>query len=169
MAAKEYREKDASGRIPLSAREYAAIRAIYGSVNVLANYHSELERRCRGFKNGWRDLRCLVVLSEKLLYKVLKTVPVKKLMQMKKELDNTVCEVKVQGVSGRTNDGFMYVSEDAIVSLCEAATEVHCFGCTKTHKEAKRKCPIYKSIQNVFNYDFDTPESGKCPLSEGDD
>lgn len=161
----EYRKRDENGRTELSSKEYTAIRAIWGAVNALTVYHGWLERRCRSYKNGWRDLRCLVKLSEKVMEDTLDTVPLKKLMQMRKELDNTICEIKTRGIVGRKDDGFMYVSEEAIIRLCQAATDLNCFSCQKTQKEAKRSCQLYKDIQSIFNYEFD--ECDKCPFEEG--
>lgn len=162
----EYRRPDADGRIALSGREYTALRAIYGAVNALELYHGELERRCRGIKYGWRDLRCLVKLSERVLEEVLRTVPTKKLMQMKKDLEHTVCEVKTQGVVGQSQDDYMYVSDQKIVDLCKAATNITCFGCGIAQKDAKRHCQLYRTIQEVFPYDFDENGAG-CPFAEG--
>lgn len=161
----EYRKQDEDGRVALSSREYSAIRAIWGAVNALNLYHGELERRCKSYKNGWRDLRCLVKLSEKVMHQTLSTVPRKKLLQMRKELDNTICEIKTRGISGCKDDGFMYVSEDTIINLCKAATDINCFGCEKTHSEARKSCQLYKDIQSIFNYDFD--ECKSCPLAGG--
>jgi len=163
----EYRKADKDGRVPLSQREYYAIRAIYGAVNALSGSHGELERRTRTYANGWRDLRLLVKLSEKVLRDVLKTVPIAKLKQMQKELDNTFCEVKTRGVVGAT-EGYTYIDEKALTRICLDAMEINCFGCTIKHDAAKHNCQLYRDIQAVFNYDFDSEESGICPLAEGE-
>ena len=161
----EYRQPDADGRIALSGREYTALRAIYGAVNVLEVYHGELERRCRGIKYGWRDLRCLLKLSERVLDKILETVPIKKLMQMRVDLDNTVCEVKTKGITGQSKGDCIYVPDSVLIDLCKAATNVACFGCDRSHEDARRHCQLYKDIQAVFPYEFD--KGGTCPFAEG--
>lgn len=160
----EYRQKDADGRIPLSYREYSALRGIFSAVNALTIYHKELERRTKGYKNGWRDLRCLVSLSEKVMEDVLKTIPRKKLLQIRRDLDNTVCELKPRGIVNHKEDGFFCVSENTLIELCEAATELNCFGCEKSNKEANKDCKLYKIIQSVFNYEFE--ESDHCPMAD---
>ena len=109
---KEYRQPDENGRFQLSGNEYKAIRAIYAAMDALAREHGQLERRCRGYKNGWRDLRCLVALSEKVLNQILKTVPTKKLIQMQKDLRHTICRVETRGAVGMKEDGYMFVPED---------------------------------------------------------
>ena len=164
MSREEYRQPDEDGRFQLSGNEYKAIRAIYAAMDSLAREHGQLERRCRGYKNGWRDLRCLVVLSEKVLNQILKTVPTKKLIQMQKDLRHTICRVETRGAVGMKEDGYMFVPEDDMIKLCESAMQIHCFGCEKTHNEAKHECELYKTIQNIFCYKFD--ECTKCPFSE---
>lgn len=162
MSKEEYRQPDEYGRIHLSGNEYKAIRAIYAAVDALSREHGQLERRCRGYKNGWRDLRCLVVLSEKVLNDILKTVPSKKLIQMQKDLKHTICRVETKGVVGMKEDGYMFVPEDSMIAMCEMAMKINCFGCNKTHKEAKRECKLYKELTNIFAYSFeDTPD---CPF-----
>lgn len=161
---KEYRQADADGRIPLSAREYVAIRAIFAAIDSLTREHEQLERRAKGVKNCWRDLRLLVVLAEKVLNELLKTVPTKKLLQMQKDLKNTVCRIETRGAVGHKEDGFMFVPEDSAIKLCQMAMKLNCFGCDKTHKEAKRECEMYKAIQDIFVYQFD--DFNDCPFSD---
>lgn len=166
MKSDDYRRRDEDGRIPLSNKEYTAIRAIFGAVNALELYHHDLENRSRSIKDGWRDLRCLVKLAENVMQRMLKTVPFKKLVQIQKELNNTVCIIKVKGVSGQKSEGIVCVSEEALIALCSAAMKMNCFGCSKSRKEAEKNCEIYKRIQEVLSYELDDLESGACPLSE---
>lgn len=161
---KEYRQADENGKFALSAREYKAVRAIYSAVDALAREHTQLERRCKGYKNGWRDLRCLVKLSEKVLDQVLATIPYKKLLQMQKDLEHTICKIETRGAVGVKDEGFMYVPEESVIELAKAAMKINCFGCTKTHKEAKKTCDLYKTIQSAFCYEFE--ECGECPFSD---
>lgn len=160
----EYRKKDEDGRIPLSQKEYFALRCIFGAVNALSLHYSELERRTKGYKNGWRDLRCLVSLSEKVMEDILETIPRKKLLQIKKDLDNIVCELKPRDVAKKNDDGFLCVPENALIHLCESATEFKCFGCEKSQKQAKKDCTLYKSIQAVLNYELE--ECDSCPFQD---
>lgn len=161
----EYRQADNEGRIPLSYKEYTALRTIFGAVNALEQYHDVLHRRCEGIPHGWRDLRCLVRLSEILLEKILRTIPRKRLLALKTELDNTVCEVKVKGVTGERHDECIYVPTQSIVNLAQAATAVQCFGCQRTQEDARRHCQTYKDVQAILPYEFD--ECGRCPFAEG--
>lgn len=158
----DYKAKDSDGRTPLSAREYEALKNIFVAFNALTLHHKELERRCKSYKNGWRNLRLLVKYSDIVMQSVLNTIPTKKLIQIEKELKNTVCILKTQGVTGIDADGYMYVPENAMIDLCDTITGIVCFGCEKTHKEARRHCDTYKKIQQIFGYEFD--ECGSCPF-----
>ena len=161
----EYRQTDADGRIPLSSREYKGLRALFGAVNVLNQYSGELERRARGIKNGWRDLRCLQAMADRLTQKFLATVPNRKLVQIQQELKNTFCELQLKGAANAVENDCMVVEIPKLVALCKAAAKVECFACDKSHKEAKKACPIYATIEAVFGYDFTDQE--KCPLADG--
>lgn len=160
----EYRKRDENGRIPLSFNEYEAMKTIFSAFNAVALYHGRLERRCKEYSGGWRDMRLLVKLSEKVMEGLLMTVPLKKLVQIRKELENSYCVLRTKGASGVDSDGFMYVREQTINELCQAATE-YCFACEKTHKQAKSGCRLYANIQSICNFEFE--DCDECPFSHG--
>lgn len=164
MKSVDYRHPDEDGRIPLSASEYEAVKAIYGAVNSFELYHKRLEKRCRSSPNLWRDIRLMRWLSMNVLERVCRTIPVKKLKQMLRELKNTYCEVRVKGASTNEEDEYVYLKRDDLFVLCKSATEMTCFGCQKSRLEAKKECPLYGIIQGLFNYEF---EGNECPFSEG--
>ena len=112
----EYRQADADGRIALSSREYKALRALFGAVNVLAAYGGELERRARGIKYGWRDLRCLQANADRLTQKFLATVPAKKLVQIQQELKNTYCELQLKGEAKTIENDCMVIEIPKVVA-----------------------------------------------------
>lgn len=165
MMRNEYRQSDSDGRIPLSYREYNALRTVFGAVNAFEQYSSQLERRARGVKNLWRDMQLLRWMASSVMERLLKTVPAKKLKQIRNELEETVCEVKVRGISGSKAKEYFYVEQQTLIDLCRFATELNCFGCQKSHEEAKRNCKLYKDIQSVFNYEFEECEN--CLFAEG--
>ena len=164
-----FQQADSDGRYPISYREYEAIRNVFGAVNSFVEHSGELERRCKQSKNLWRDMRLLCWLSEDVLTRILSTVPIKRLGQISEELKHTHVRVEVDGVVGRNYQRYMYVEQEALIDLCRKAVDVNCFGCEKTHKEAKRKCQLYKDIQSMFNYEFDEFSKGEnsCPFCDG--
>lgn len=158
------RRPDEDGRYALSMQEYKALRTIFGCVNALDDDHEILKARCKLIKGGWRDLRMLTAVSKRLMEKLLCTIPGKKLLVIKRELQNTICEVKLRPVAtGSQRDGMVYVSEDAMLRVCNRAMQDYCYLCDKTHKEARRSCQLYRDIQACFPYDFD--DSLDCPFA----
>lgn len=160
-----YKQPDAEGRYPLSYREYAGLRAIMAANNNLLLNYKELESRIRLIPNGWRDIKCLLSLSEKLLQALLRTVPTPKLQAMKKELSKTYCELRVEGpLKGEVSE-CTYVPEAALERVVEHAIKFTCFCCEKCGKEYKR-CQLFQDVQSMYHYDFPFMKDGLCPLSD---
>ena len=99
-------EKDADGRFHFSEREYFATRELFGIVSTFNKNAEQLERRVREIPGGWRDLKLIMAVSEKLLRGILRTIPKKKLAVIQKELLNTEVLVNVRNaiapLHGRT-------------------------------------------------------------------
>ena len=91
-------------RIPLSNREYHALRGVFGMVNNFSVLAPAIEKRCKSTGDGWRMLRQIQGLSEKLMAKLLLTVPVNKLKLMQKDLQYTVCEIKLKYDVAKRNE-----------------------------------------------------------------
>lgn len=150
------------GRFPLSHREYQAIRALFGSQNSLILAQKDIENRIRAIPDGWRDFRLVYSVLEKLLVKLLRTVPSQKLISMKRELKDTYCEVKLKGAVGPLEgDLLRVVPQKDLETVINAATDIQCFACDRCDY---KKCTLYQSIQAMYHYDF--PKTKICPLSE---
>lgn len=158
-----WKQADEEGRYPLSHREYQAIRALFGSQNSLINAQKDLENRIRVIPDGWRDFRLVYSVLEKLLTKLLRTVPSQKLLSMKRELKDTYCEVKVKGAAGQTLEGDLLrvVPQQDLETVVNAAMDFRCFACDRCDY---KKCRLYQAINNLYHYDF--PKSKTCPLSD---
>lgn len=89
-------EKDADGRFHFSEREYYATRELFGIVSTFNKNAEQLERRVREIPGGWRDLKLIMAVSEKLMKGILRTIPKKKLAVIQKELTNTEVLVNVR-------------------------------------------------------------------------
>lgn len=156
---------DSDGRLPFSEREYYALRQLCGAFSMADNHSDELKERVRLIPNGFRDLRLIVSMSEKLITNIMKTIPLKKLKLIQRELKNTVCEVKVnRDVTGRNSEGFCYVPEQAMVRTVERVIDYTCFGCEKCGREAK-KCPVRLDIESLYPWDVVVKGDDPCPLS----
>ena len=156
---------DPDGRYKLSYREYTALRNIFGVKNALLLNYRELESRSRSVKNGWRDLRMLMAVLDKYLLAILRTIPTDKLKALKAELEKTYCELRVEGPMGKAlPESCVYVPETDLEDVVTKAMDYQCFGCNKTHRAAKRDCPIYKTYQNLYHYEFE--DCVGCPFAD---
>ena len=155
-------------RTPLSKREYYALRQLFGLVSVFQICGDDLRNRLRGLSGGWRDLRMMQSVSDKLLRTILDTIPLQKLNILSRELTNTVCEVNVRGPIGiHDESGTACVETAALERMMDRAMQVECFACEKLGKKA-RSCPMRKDILKLVPWDF--PEIGKdspCPYAQG--
>lgn len=151
-------------RVKMSGREYYALRALIGVVSTFSAYDADIEKRVRMIPNGWRDLKLIEAKADKLFAEIMKTVPLQKIQQMKKELNNVRVEVNViPDYTGRKKDCFTYVPQDALEWLEEQVISMECAFCEKTCEQSK-KCPIRKNIEALYHYDF--PEKVGCPLAQ---
>lgn len=153
-------------RVPLSGREYYALRELFAAVDGFSRNAQALEKRVRMIPNGYRDLRMLQSVSAKLMRDILETVPVKKLIQIRRELENSEMILRVKPVNPKKNeydDNLTYVPQQALERICRKAIELECFCCEKKDREAK-KCQLRKDIQDTYMFDY--PNNGKtCPFA----
>lgn len=101
-------------RFPLSGREYYALRELFGVVSTFNNCAGELDKRVRSIPGAYRDYRMIQSVAEKLVRKLLTTVPKNKLVQISKELKYTriVVEVKPEITPSRDDGNLLtYVSQ----------------------------------------------------------
>lgn len=147
-------------KYPLSYREYTALRQLFGIAHIWNDKGHELEKRLKKIPNGWRDAKMLMATSEKLLIKVLETIPPEKIHQIKLELQNTWLEVVVRNCIGNTPKGqaYTYVDTATLERITDKAMELSCVFCEKKGKEA-RDCPLRKDIERTYHWDF--PQIGK--------
>lgn len=151
-------------RVPLSNREYHALRGIFGMVNNFNVLAPELENRCKSTGDGWRILRQIQGLSEKLMVKLLFTVPANKLKLMQKDLQYTVCEIKLKyDVVKREETEYVCVPAKELDRIVSRLMNYECLICDKCEKDAK-KCKLYKDISATYPWEFESID-GKCPLA----
>ena len=136
-------------RPPLSYREYSALRQLFGMVVGWDEKGSELRQRLKLVPHGWRDARMLAAVSSRLLDGLLGTIPVKKLVMIRKELDNTWCEVTVRNsIAPVKKEMFTYVEQETLERVTDRAMELECMFCEKRGKDA-RKCQLRQDIEEL--------------------
>lgn len=161
-------DKDADGRFHFSQREYYATRELFGIVSTFNKCAGELERRVREIPGGWRDLRLLMSLSEKLLENILKTIPLKKLAVIRKELSSTEVIVSVRNDVARPaqtdTDGYTYVSQRALERITQRVVNFECFCCEKQGAAAK-KCQLRRDIESTYMFEYPCGAGKECPFA----
>lgn len=160
-------EKDVEGRFHFSEREYYATRELFGIVNTFNKCAGELKRRTQKFPGGWRDLRLITVLSEKLLIGILRTVPLKKLAAVRRELENTemIVQVKRTAVQHSENEigGYTYVPQRALERITQRVVDYECFCCERHGADAKH-CPLRKDIESTYMFEYPCRKEKECPF-----
>lgn len=163
-------EKDADGRFHFSEREYFATRELFGIVSTFNKHAGELERRVREIPGGWRDLRLIMALSEKLMTNILKTVPIKKLSAVSRELDSTEVLVNVKNTiappAKTDTDGYTYVSQRALERITQRCVAFECFACQKKGAEIKH-CQLRKDIEETYMFEYPKVGKHECPFMGG--
>lgn len=154
---------DQDGRYPVTAREMEALRQIYGTSNRWREYHKYLEKRLRMIPNGWRDMKCIIAMCDRLIDKIMPTVPNDKLRIMQTELRHTEVYTRVVGPGIKPEEKYKYLPEKALVKLIACGMETRCFYCMKSQKEARHDCRMYKAIMACYPNEFN--ESEECPFN----
>lgn len=155
--------KDADGKYPLSGREYQAMLTLFGFGGTLDN--DSLKERLRTIPHGWRDMRLAVTTIDRLLDKLLGTVPEKKLRAIQTELKHAVCELKIVPPVSHP-PGCVYVEESALINLADRAISMDCMFCMKNDKECTQ-CELYRTLSACFPYELDGAK-GCCPFAGRD-
>lgn len=150
--------------LPLTNKEYYAFRNLFGIVNNFNTYVDALRARCALIDGGWRDMMLIAKKSEKLMQKLMYTIPSKKLITMQKDLEHMVCEVRIAyDYAHRDDREFTYCPTAAIDRLVNRVLAWECLSCDKCAKDAK-KCPVFKDINDC--YPWELPTNGDCcPLA----
>jgi hypothetical protein len=156
-----------NNRTPLGAREYYALRNLFGMVSSFEVTAKDLEKRVKSIPGGWRDMRLLTVLSEKLMKNVVETIPTKKLQLIRKELEHTVVHIDVKNnvlpKKESADNRFTYVPEGTIDRLVDIAVQTECLFCEKKGKDAKH-CQLRKDIEMTYMYDIPSDHVA-CPFA----
>ena len=154
-------------RPALSQREYNALKQLFGMLYFWNSQAPELKKRLDTIPGGWRDARMISTVADNLLRKLFRTIPFRKLGMIKKELDNTTCEIKVKYNVGSTPSGeaYTYVPQRPLERVTLKAMEMECFLCSKTGRECM-KCQLRKDIEDLYMWDFPKVKDGEqCHFS----
>lgn len=153
-------------RIPLTGREYFALREIFGIVDCYDNALNYLEKRAKMLPGVWRDMKLISKKAETVTRALLSTVPKDKLLQISIELRNTVVNVDVvrsKSVVPQERKLFTYVPTREMSEVLLGLAEEKCAFCSKTKREAK-KCPWFSAISAMYQYELPDVKEDHCQL-----
>ena len=161
------RKPDVNGRIPLSGKEWNALRCVQTAMNELDVCQGYLKERLKLTRHGWRFLRAALAMMERVCDCIYSTVPAKKLAAMREEVRHSQIRLIVKGADDRMPPGIVYVDEDAFIAVMDYVISQECWCCEKVGKDVKR-CHIKQLILGVLHYESDPaefPEEGHCELA----
>lgn len=161
------KKPDADGRYPLTGREWQALRCLIVALNELDVCNEQLRDRCSLIPGGWRDLRLMLRLAEKLWDSITKTIPDKKLRVISEEIKHCHISLVVEGASSVADKSVVWMDESAYVHMMDRIIGQECWCCERTGKDVKR-CEIKKLILSTLRYESDPaeyPEDGACELA----
>lgn len=156
------RQPDENGRYPLSSREYEALRTLFGAINALNT--DALNDRLELVDFSHEDLSVARRLMQGVSTGLLGTVPLNKLLVIKKELRDTVCELRIRPVTGDKQTDCVYVDQNALARLADRAIQMDCLLCEKSAQEGRR-CPLFRDLNACFPYELDHPGDATCPFA----
>ena len=149
----------------LTAPERYYMMSLGVANQIISNACKDAEQRVRMVPNGWRDLKMLRAVLDKLLNKIMDTMPAEQVRAYAHSLHDAsfTVGVKCRAVDNETlrqQEHAMYLSLYALNALGDAARE-HCMMCNlDPHGQAK--CPLRKAFDELPNNAPDL-ESGGCP------
>jgi len=159
---------ESNEKYALSYREYFALRQLFGISHIWDKSGHEIEKRLKKIPNGWRDAKLIMTLADRLLDKVLLTIPREKLDQIKMELNHTFLEVTVKNCISGTPKGhtYTYVETETLERVTDKAMEISCAFCQNRGKEV-RDCQLRKDIERLYNWNFPmVGKDGECHFLE---
>ena len=155
---------DEQGRYPLSAREYLCLCNVIGALHALITNKEELKERLELTGTGWEDLQSVIETGNRIYDKLLETIPIKKLIAIRREMRYMVCETRLNQAAKREDADDVFISNNALRHIINRAICIDCTFCEASRENCK-KCQLYKEISDCFPYELGKPEGEHCPLS----
>jgi len=155
---------DADGRYPLSSREYVALCCLMGTLHALTQNKEELKDRLHLFNGGWRDIQLAASALDRTFNRLLETIPLKKLLSIRREMRYMVCETKLNPAAKNPAGDEIFITNDVLRGLVNRAIAMDCTFCEKSASECRR-CELFKDVEACYPYELTKPGSALCPLA----
>lgn len=152
------------GRYNLSGMEYYRLMLFQVAVSEILNAEEELWERLGKVKNGRRDLRLLESVGKSLIMGLLNTVPTKKLLTMRADLEGAQMSVSINPAVQPPRTGLLAIKDTDLSEMIDYIIERNCLLCDNTTRARVKGCRIRKLIDRVMHYDCDPLPDGRCPF-----
>ena len=152
--------------MPLTEKEYYAIREYFGFVSAIQKYGSILKRRAQKTDGTWEMIERISADAEKVLHNILVTIPVAKLQVIQRELPNIRVPVETMPEHGRRkkSDEYAYVPTKDLETLIQKTIDWNCFACENAGRE-RDNCPIRKAVEGVYPFRLPGDSANSCKFS----
>ena len=151
-------------KIRLTASDRESLIRLNIAYEILATEGEHLERRFRAIEGGKRDLGMLKAKIERIMVKVIDTIPDDQLQTYLRSLKmaSYTIGIKKPGPMGRNNKDYgMWLSYEIINELL-AGCHDDCMMCP-ADKAARRACKLRRGLEMIPN-DAPEREDGDCPF-----
>ena len=152
MAKKEEMIVNNISRIRTNGKDINRIFGLFACLQELEYASSEMEKRFKVIPNGWRDVRMLIAVLDKLLDNVLTTVPPEKLPSIQRMVPQMQFKLVCGVQASRTDRHETIISDHEAEVLAKCAHE-KCLFCPNERNCSK--CPLGKVLDSVLSHDRD--------------
>lgn len=158
-------EKKEIPRVKMTYDEYVAYLELCALVGTIGNLNKKLEKRLRQIPGAWGTARLLDAASAGLVTRLCDTIPIEKLLAIRKEIDHTQVYIRTKpDYCQKSLDNVTWVQERALDQLVQRLMNLECYLCMKNHQESKR-CEVRKAIEDVYHFDVAVKKTEGCPLA----
>ena len=137
---------DEQGRQMPNRQENALMLDLMLVRNTLAKNGESVRGRLNGVPHGWRDLRLLWYLVNRLQTELLKTMPDRRVAYYDQMARHGQVIIDIPGPIPKGRH--ILITDDHLAAITEAAMQGECALCLKEGKEAQR-CPIRQALLEV--------------------
>lgn len=125
--------------------------SLFAGLQELEKARDEMEKRVRLIPNGWRDLKCIISMYNRLMDNLVATIPPEKLGSMTRMLPRMKFKVYCGTPASELGDDECIITLKEADVLCRYAHEQ----CKLCFEDNCSKCPLGKVLDSVMTYDRD--------------
>lgn len=137
---------DAQGRQMPNRQENALMLDLMLLRNTLVKNGEAVRERLKGAPHGWRDMRLLWYLVNKLQEELLKTMPDRRVAYYNQMAQHGQVIIDIPGPIPRGRH--ILITDEHLAAITTAAMDGECALCLKEGKEVQR-CPIRQALLEV--------------------